>query len=285
MIVDAHQHFWSAPLDRYPWMTDKLAAIRRPFGPRDLAPLLKENHVDRTVVVQARMDLQETQELLALAAANDFVAGVVGWVDLTDPGVAATLGELRSGPNGSKLVGIRHQVHDEEDPNWLLRPDVQRGIAAVSEGDLAYDFLVRTRELPAAYETASRFPRMRFVIDHMAKPPIRSGDLDAWKQGIVKMAELSNVSCKLSGLVTEADWTHWTKEQLVPVITYVVEQFGWGRCIFGSDWPVCLLAASYSQVLELLRSGLRGVVRHPRDADAVLGPNAERVYRLARARR
>jgi L-fucono-1,5-lactonase len=219
MIVDAHQHFWSSPLDRYPWMTDGLAAIRRPFGPRDLAPLLEANHVDRTVVVQARMDLQETHELLALAAANDFVAGVVGWVDLTDPGVGATLGALRSGPNGSKLVGIRHQVHDEGDPNWLLRPDVQRGIAAVGEADLTYDFLVRPRELPAARETARRFPRMRFVLDHLAKPPIRSGDLDAWKQGIATMARLWNVSRKLSGLVTEADWTHWTEEQLVPVIT------------------------------------------------------------------
>ena len=280
MIVDAHQHFWSAPLDRYPWMTDELAAIRRPFRPKDLAPILKANGVDRTVVVQARMDLDETKDLLQLAAENDFVAGVVGWVDLTDPNVGRTLRDLKSDPRGSKLVGIRHQVQDEPDPNWLLRSDVQRGLAAVGEAGLAYDLLIRPRELPAAYETARRLSHMRFVVDHVAKPPIRGGDLDAWEHGMQRMAEIWNMHCKLSGLVTEADWSTWTPEQLRPIVARVLRWFGQGRCLFGSDWPVCLLAASYDRVLEALRFCLQDV-RRPIMVERILGNNARRFYRLA----
>ena len=279
MIIDAHQHFWSAPLDRYPWMTDDLARIRRPFGPQDLAPLLKSNGVDRTVVVQARMDAEETRELLDLAAKNTFVAGVVGWVNLTDLDVSARLRELRSGPSGSKLVGIRHQVQDEEDPDWLLRVDVQRGIAAVGNEDLAYDLLVTTRELPAALETVRRLPQVRFVVDHLAKPPIRGGDVNAWERGMRGLAELPNVSCKLSGMVTEADWAGWRPEQLRPFVRHVLEWFGPQRGIFGSDWPVCLLAASYGQVVSALDFCLKGL--GAAEVAAIMGDNARRCYRLA----
>lgn len=282
MIVDAHQHFWSEPLDRYPWMTEEVDAIRRPFGPKDLAPLLQANEVDRTVVVQARMDREETYELLELADENQFVAGVVGWVNLTEANVSEAIRELRAQPGGTKLVGIRHQVHDEADPDWLLRPDVQRGIAAVGEAGLAYDFLVRARELPAAYETARRVPQVPMVVDHLAKPPIRGGNQDAWAQGIQRMAELPNVYCKLSGLVTEADWTTWQAQQLRPFVTRVVDWFGADRCLFGSDWPVCLLAASYSQVIAALRSCLDRV--GPASLDGILGENARRVYRLPQRR-
>lgn len=279
MIVDAHQHFWSAPLDRYPWMTDEVAEIRRPFGPDDLAPVLRANGVDRTVVVQARMDLHETHELLALAATNSYVAGVVGWVDLTDPKVAATFRDLKADPKGSKLVGVRHQVQDETDPNWLLRPDVQRGLATVGEAGLAYDMLVRTRELPAALETARRYPQMRFVIDHLAKPPIRGGDIDAWSALMAGFAKLQNVSCKLSGLVTEAEWAGWRPEQLRPFVQHALDWFGPPRCMFGSDWPVCLLAASYQRVVEALRFCLDGL--GDAATAAIFGENAERFYRLA----
>lgn len=279
MIVDAHQHFWSAPLDRYPWMTDEVAEIRRPFGPEDLAPVLRANGVDRTVVVQARMDLQETHELLALAATNSFVAGVVGWVDLTDPKVTATFRDLKADSKGSKLVGVRHQVQDETDPNWLLRPDVQRGLATVGEAGLAYDMLVRTRELPAALETARRYPQMRFVIDHLAKPPIRGGDIDAWSEVMRGFVELPNVSCKLSGLVTEAEWASWRPEQLRPFVQHALDWFGPPRCMFGSDWPVCLLAASYQRVVEALRFCLDGL--GDAATAAIFGENAERFYRLA----
>lgn len=278
MIVDAHQHFWALPLERYPWMTDQLAQLRRPYGPADLAPLLKSNGVERTVVVQARMDLDETHELLAVAAENSFVAGVVGWVDLTDPNVADTLRTLMAQPAGGKLVGIRHQVQDEADPNWLLRPDVQRGISAVGDAGLAYDLLVTARELLAAIETVRRFRGVRFVVDHMAKPPIASGDVDAWARLMGDISKESNVWCKVSGLVTEADWLTWRPEHLQPFIRHALDWFGPDRCLFGSDWPVCLLAASYDQVLHLLRFSMSGL--DETEVRAILGQNAARVYRL-----
>src|SRR3954451_25259325 len=181
-------------------MTDEFAPIRRRFAPEHLAPLLLARGVDATVVVQARASLDETHELLATAAAVPWLAGVVGWVDLTDRAIRDVLAELRGRP----LVGIRHQVHDEPDPAWLLRDDVGRGLRAVEEEGLAYDLLVRARELPAALEVARRFPGLRLVVDHLAKPPLRGGDTAAWAEGLSALAALPNVWCKLSGLVTEA---------------------------------------------------------------------------------
>jgi L-fucono-1,5-lactonase len=284
VIVDAHNHFWDPTRAAYPWMTDELAKIRRPFGPGDLEPELRRWNVDRSIVVQARADLDETRELLATAAATDFLAGVVGWVDLTDGRAAQIIASLKQLPGGSKLVGIRHQVHDEPDAAWLLRDDVRRGLAAVGDAGLAYDVLVRTRELPAALETARRFPDMRFVIDHIAKPSIRDGrGIDAWAEAMAPFSELSNVSCKLSGMVTEADWTHWQPRDLAPYVVRVLGWFGATRCLFGSDWPVCLLAADYGQVINALRATLDGLDRMA--TDQVLGGTAIRVYRLPPAGR
>jgi L-fuconolactonase len=276
--VDAHHHFWDPARGAYPWMTDEVAKIRRPFGPADLAPLLRETGVDRTVVVQARMDVAEARELLDIAAAADFVAGVVGWVDLTDERVAETLGELRTSPPGAKLVGIRHQVHDEEDPAWLLRPEVQRGLTAVGEAGLAYDLLVRTRELPAALATARLHPDLRLVVDHLGKPPIATGEDAGWAAAMAPFADLGHVHCKLSGMVTEADWSGWRPEDLVPYVRKALDWFGPERCMFGSDWPVCLLAASYSQVFETLMYALGDLDEQSKAA--VLGGNAIRFYRL-----
>jgi L-fuconolactonase len=259
-------------------MTDDLAQIRRPFGPTDLAPLIREVGVDRTVVVQARQDLAETRELLDIAAAADFVAGVVGWADLTDERVAETLRELRTSPVGAKLVGIRHQVHDEEDPAWLLRPEVQRGLTAVGEAGLAYDLLVRTRELPAALETARLHPDLRLVVDHLAKPPIATGEDAPWAAAMTPFAGLHHVHCKLSGLVTEAGGSGWRPEDLAPYVRLALDWFGPDRCMFGSDWPVCLLAASYGQVFEALLYAL-GDLDDPSQA-AILGGNAVRFYHL-----
>jgi L-fuconolactonase len=236
VIVDSHQHFWNPATADYPWMTDDVAPLRRRYGPEDLEPLLHEHGVAGTVVVQARHDLDETHELLAIAAATPFVLGVVGWVDLTED-----VEEQLAGLDGP-LVGVRHQVHDEPDPAWLLRGDVQRGLAAVGRSGLVYDLLVRARELPAAVETARRHPELRFVLDHAGKAP-HSGR-DDWARGVAALAELPNVTCKLSGLFTEADPEG--------TVVYALECFGSGRCMFGSDWPVCLLASGYGDALAIV---------------------------------
>jgi L-fucono-1,5-lactonase len=279
--VDAHQHFWDPARADYPWMTDDLAAIRRRFGPEDLRPLLAERGLDCTVLVQTRSSLEETREFLDTAARTDFVAGVVGWVDLTDPAVRDTLRSLQSSAGGAKLAGIRHQVHDEPDPNWLLRDDVRRGLRAVGDAGLAYDFLVRPRELPAALRTAEDFPGMRFIIDHIAKPPIRGGDDRGWAAAMARAGSLANVHCKLSGMITEADWANWQPDTLVPYVRRVVEWFGVDRLMFGSDWPVCLLAGSYAQVVDALIHCLADL---PAEAKAkIFGVNAVSCYRLVRA--
>lgn len=275
MIVDSHHHFWDPSRHDYPWMGDELAPIRRRFGPADLEPLLAAAGIDRTILVQTISSLDETREFLATAAATDFVAGVVGWVDLTDPSVGDTLAELRAGVGGNFLVGVRHQVHDEPDPRWLLRDDVQRGIQKVGEAGLIYDLLVKTRELPAAVQVATSLPDQTFVLDHIAKPRIAAGPRDPeWEEAIAPLAKCKNVYCKVSGMVTEAGWTTWTPEQLEPYVVRVLDWFGPERCMFGSDWPVCLLASDYGRVF----STMRAIVG---ESDDVFGATATRVYRLS----
>ena len=278
IVVDAHHHFWDPTRADYPWMTDALAPIRRPFGPDDLRPLLAETGVDRTVLVQTRHSLDETHEYMATAAATDFVAGVVGWVNLTDPAVGGTLAALKARPDGQTLVGIRHLVHDEPDPAWLRREDVRRGLRAVQDAGLAYDLLVRPRELPAALATARAFPDMRLVVDHLAKPPIASGQIDEWSALMEPFAELPHVWCKLSGMVTEADWSNWTPDDLTPYVARVMAIFGEDRVMFGSDWPVCLLAASYRRVFAALEHALGDISAATRAK--VFGANAVALYRL-----
>lgn len=278
MIVDAHHHFWDPGTAEYPWLTDQLAVIRRPFAPDDLAPEIAAAGVEATVLVQTRSSQDETAEFLALAAGTPFIRGVVGWVDLTDPAVADAIATLRAGPGGGRLVGIRHQVHDEPDPDWLLRDDVGRGIRAVGAAGLAYDLLVRPRELPAALELARRLPDVRFVIDHLAKPPIASGALEPWGSRIGAFAELEHVACKVSGLVTEADWSSWTTADLRPYVGHAIEVFGPDRMVFGSDWPVCLLAATYAGVVDTARALLGGLTDNERTA--VMSANAIRIYGL-----
>lgn len=253
MIVDSHQHYWDPALADYPWITDDIAFLRRRFDPGDLEPLLRAHGVAGTVVVQARSDLDETRELLALAAGTPSLLGVVGWLDLTGD-VEAQLDGLE-GP----LVGVRHAVHDEADREWLLRDDVQRGIAAVGAAGLAYDLLVRARELPAAVETARRHPGVRFVLDHCGKAP--ASNHDEWAHGVAALSGLPNVVCKLSGLFTEFDPAGTAELAL--------GWFGPERCMFGSDWPVCLLASEYGDALSVL----------PDDPDVLAG-TAIRTYGL-----
>jgi L-fuconolactonase len=277
-IIDSHQHFWNPEQRDYSWLTDP--KIARPFGPADLKPLLDETGVQATVVVQTVSDLDETVELLQLASEHDFIAGVVGWADLTDPHIQRTLEDLRGGPNGSWLVGIRHQVHDEPDENWLGRDDVQAGLAAVAEVGLVYDLLVRPRHLDEALRTAQDFPHLRFVIDHMGKPDIASGEIEAWNTSIHEFAGLENVACKLSGILTEAG-DNWSVDTLHPYVRNVVEVFGPHRLMFGSDWPVSLMAADYGTVLRTLRETLEGL-EHLTDDDigAVFGRTAAHWYAL-----
>jgi L-fuconolactonase len=278
MLIDAHHHFWDPAKADYPWLTDELAIIRRRFGPEDLEPLLAETGVTRTILVQTRSSIDETEAFLETAAGTPFIAGVVGWVDLRDPGVAETIARLRLGTGGEKLVGIRHQVHDEPDPDWLQNPEVRRGIAAVGAAGLAFDLLVRPRELPAALDMVSALADIRFVIDHLAKPPIRDSAIQPWADLIRPFGGLANAWCKVSGMVTEAAWSTWQPADLTPFVSHTVDVFGPGRLLFGSDWPVCLLAATYGQVLDAARVTLGALSE--RERAAVFGGNAIDVYSL-----
>jgi L-fuconolactonase len=241
VIVDAHQHFWDPATADYPWMTDEVSTLRRRYGPEHLEPLLHEHGVAGTVLVQARHSLDETRTLLEIAAATPFVLGVVGWVDLTGdvPGQLAACANLAQAP----FVGVRHQVQDEPDPRWLLRADVQRGIAAVGKAGVVFDLLVREPQLPAAVETARRHPTTKFVLDHVGKRPREDA---AWARDVAALADLPNVTCKLSGLFTEHDPAGTLERAL--------EWFGNDRCMFGSDWPVSTLVVDYGETLAVVGS-------------------------------
>ena len=278
-VVDAHHHFWTPSRYDYYWMSSpELDPIRRSFAPADLRALLAAAAVDYTVLVQTVPSVQETREFMSIAETTDFVAGVVGWVDLTDSAVGDTLADLQSQLNGQTLVGIRHQVHDEKDAEWLLRPDVHRGLMAVRDARLAYDLLVRPRELPAALATAKAFPDMRFVIDHIAKPPIAAGEIDDWAALMEPFRPLTHVSCKLSGMITEANCADWTASDLQPFVHRAVDIFGPDRLMYGSDWPVCLLAGEYGEVKSALEEALPPL--SPEDRAKVFGGNAISVYDL-----
>lgn len=279
-MIDAHHHLWDPATADYPWMTDDLAAIRRRFGPEDLEPLAFHEGIDATVVVQTRSSEEETVELLVVAAGSDLVAGVVGWVDLTAPDVGERIGRLRGGPGGEHLVGIRHQVHDEQDASWLERADVQRGLRAVASAGLVFELLVRTREMTAATAVARALPELRFVLDHCGKPPLAEGDTRPWEAAVASLAESANVSCKVSGLVTEDDPVTWRSGRRIgQAFERVLHSFGPTRLLAGSDWPVCLLVATYAEVWELNRSLLSDLTAEERDG--VLGANAAAVYGLS----
>jgi len=275
MHIDAHQHYWVYNAEEFGWIDDSMAALRRDFLPEHLDPELATNGFHGSVVVQTRQTLEETRWLLELVDHSSTILGVVGWVDLRSPDAHMQLADFAKNP---KLVGIRHIVQSEADDRFLLRPEFLRGIALLEEFDLAYDILIYARHLPVAAEFVERFPRQRFVLDHLAKPPIKRGEIETWAAGIRRLAAFPNVFCKLSGLVTEADWQHWKAEEIIPYLEVAVEAFGPGRLMIGSDWPVCLVAASYSRAIEIVKSHLH---RYPPDArDAILGGNAQRFWRL-----
>lgn len=281
MRVDAHHHVWDLAVRSQPWTAD-LPVLQRSFGIDELRPELASHRIDATVVVQTVLDPDETPELLALAATDPVVAGVVGWVELTGPDVAERITRLRALPGGASLAGIRHQVQAEPDPRWLCRTDVRRSLAAVADAGLAYDLVVLPHQLPAVIDTAAELPQLRFILDHAGKPPIAARVIEPWRDDIHKLAALPNVAAKLSGLVTEADHQSWTVEDLSPYAEALITAFGARRILFGSDWPVCLLAASYSEVVtaaERLTSGLSSSER-----SGIFGGNAEHWYRLGASR-
>jgi L-fuconolactonase len=274
MRIDAHQHFWRYDAAEYGWIDDSMAALRRDFLPTDAAREMAAAGFDACVAVQARQTLEETRWLLALAEVHPFIAGVVGLVDLQGGEARDELERFASNP---RLVGVRHIVQSEPD-DFLLRPPFCRGIALLEERGLAYDILIYERHLPAAVEFVSRFERQRFVVDHLAKPDIRSGRMCAWEQGLRQLAAFPNVWCKLSGLVTEADWSRWTPAQLRPYLDVAFDCFGARRLMIGSDWPVCTVAADYARALGVVMEYLAD---RPRDEqDAVLGGNAEKFWNL-----
>ncbi len=275
MHIDAHQHFWRYDQREYGWIDESMAALRRDFLPADLKPELERNEFQGCVAVQARQTLEETRWLLELAERAPFILGVVGWVDLRSPRLRFELERLAGKP---KLVGVRHIVQSEPDERFLLQPDFLRGIALLEEFDLAYDILIYPRQLPVAAEFVARFPWQRFVLDHLAKPPIKSGNLDSWVRGIRELASFPNLFCKVSGLVTEADWQAWKPEDMRPCLDVAFECFGPNRLMIGSDWPVCTLAAPYSRVIDLVNNYLGKYSAEEREA--VLGGNAATFWRL-----
>lgn len=249
MTVDAHHHVWDLSVRDQDWIAGpELRPLRRDFTVADLEAEARAAGVDRTVLVQTVTVAEETPEFLALADAHDLIAGVVGWTDLTRPDIADELARLRELPGGPYLKGIRHQVQGEPDPEWLLRPDVRRGLAAVADAGLVHDLLVLPHQLPAATKAAESLPRLTFVLDHLGKPPIASGQLEPWATALRSLAALPNTFCKLSGLVTEADRETWRTQDLHPYADTALDAFGPHRLMFGSDWPVCTLAATYGQV-------------------------------------
>lgn len=278
-IVDAHHHLWDLSVRDQGWITGTaLAPLRRNFDLEDLAPETQAAGVAKSVLVQTVDVAEETPEMLALAAGSDLIGAVVGWTDLTAPDIGAALAALCLGPGGQFLAGIRHQVQGEPDPNWLDRPDVRRGLAATAEAGLVYDLVIIPEQLPAAVRAAAELPELTFVLDHLGKPPIGPGELEPWSSAVRALAERPNTACKLSGMVTEADWERWTVDDLRPYADTVIDAFGPDRVMFGSDWPVCLLAAPYDRVLETAREltdRLSGT-----EQAAIFSGTATRVYSL-----
>ena len=274
MTIDAHQHFWQYNPVRDSWITDDMAVIRRDFLPEDLEPVLRQNGIDGCVAVQASQSLEETWFLMQLAQAYDIVRGVVGWVDLTATDLRDQLADLAQ---HSALKGFRH-VAQAEPVDFLMRPAIVEGIRQLAEFGFTYDILIYPNQLKAALHLVREVPEVNFVIDHMAKPYVRTGEITRWSNFMTQLAAQPNVSCKLSGLVTEADWQNWSKRDFFPYLNFAFESFGPDRLMFGSDWPVCLVAANYTQVKTLIEEYVDPWGSDVRDK--VFGANATTFYRL-----
>ncbi len=275
MTVDAHQHFWVYKPEDLPWISPQLPLLRRDYLPEQLAPLLKAHGLEGTVVVQAQHSLRETQWLLELAERNPFIRGVVGWLDLRSPGLD---GQLERFSANRRFKGVRHILQDEADVNFMLGREFQRGIGRLRQFGLTYDLVIAPRHLPAARELVASFPEQPFVLDHIAKPLIKDGVRSPWDAEIRKLASFPNVFCKVSGMVTEADWAKWKPADFTPYLDVVWEAFGTKRLMFGSDWPVCLLAGDYAGVRGLAAGYVGSLSKS--EQQAFWGGVAARFYSL-----
>jgi L-fuconolactonase len=278
MKIDSHQHFWRYDAARDAWITDSMAILKRDFLPEHLAAELTANDIDASIAVQAAQSENETTFLLGLAENDKRIAGVVGWLDLLSPRVAERL-EYFS--HFSKLRGFRHVAQAEPDDRFLVREQFVKGVAQLRAFGFTYDILIYPKQLPAAIDLVTRLPEQRFVIDHLAKPEIKSGKTSPWAAQMREIAQNKNVFCKISGLVTEVDWKRWKADDFKPYLDAVFSAFGADRLMFGSDWPVCLLAATYGQVKQLIDNYLKGFYQS--DQDKIFGGNAARFYGLKTA--
>ena len=275
LVIDSHHHFWDVGMRDYQWMPPGESVLRRNYLPEDLAPALEQGGVDKTVIVQAHQSVEETMWMLDIAENTDFVAGVVGWVDLTADDVGDTLDELQANP---WFKGVRHIWHDEPDDDWLARPGPINGLREVAARGLAYDFLVRPQHLKYVPEIMDKVPDLRSVIDHIAKPLIAEKVVEPWLEDLREVANIPGMMCKVSGMVTEADMENWTPDDLAPYVAHVLGMFGYDRLMYGSDWPVCLQGGSYQQVIDAARKTLSSLTSE--ESAAVFGGNAARFYRL-----
>jgi L-fuconolactonase len=275
MKIDAHQHFWKYTAEEYAWINDEMQGLKRDFLPKDLELEIQQAGFSGSIAVQARQSLDETRWLLSLADQHNIIKGVVGWVDLCSKSIEEQLEEFSQHP---KLVGVRHVVQDEPDNRFMLRDGFLNGISLLKKYDLVYDLLIFPRHLPVAIELVKMFPDQTFVLDHIAKPDIKGNQIDPWKDDIIKLASYSNVCCKLSGMVTEADWKKWKMEDFQPYLETVIGTFGSDRLLFGSDWPVCTLAGSYQSVMDIVIEYINKLDQQK--SYDILGGNAVRVFNI-----
>ena len=274
MKLDSHQHFWKYSPQQHNWIDDSMVSLKRDFLPNDLEPHLIENKIEACVVVQADQSEKETEFLLELATQYEFIKGVVGWVDLRAKNVEE---RLQFYSQNQYFKGVRHIVQSEKQ-DFLLDPAFQNGIGKLGNLNLTYDLLIYPHQIEAAIKLVSQFPNQKFVLDHLAKPNIKNGKIDPWKNQIQRLAQFSNVSCKISGMVTEADHSQWKPSDFIPYLDIVFDAFGENRILFGSDWPVCLLAASYQEVYQLITDYTANFSLEQRDK--LFGGNAERIYNI-----
>ena len=276
MKIDSHQHFWLFSEKDFGWMNDRMQAIKKDQLPEDFASELHTVGFDGSVAVQARQSLEETNWLLKLAGSNDFIKGVVGWVDLQGAGIEK---QLEYYSKFSKMVGVRHVVHDEPNNDFILQSDFLRGIKLLQKYILAYDLLVFPKHLPNVIKVVEQFPEQTFILDHIAKPMIKNSVISPWKEDMERLAKYPNVFCKVSGMVTEADWNHWKPNDFTPYIDVVFNAFGCNRIMIGSDWPVCKVTGSYQQVLNIVLSYIENFTE--KDKGMVLGGTACKAYKIA----